>query len=111
MRSALTNNGPDSRPKIAVETGERTRSVVANIITGFTVKTPDAPYKSAWELTLERGRPWFGVLHISRRKGRVLRITLTWNPENRPHDTRSAEGAVAVRTLIGQAGRWGWADA
>ena len=32
VRSVLTNSGPDSRPMIAVETGEQTRSVVANII-------------------------------------------------------------------------------
>ena len=30
VRSVLTNSGPDSGPIIAVETGEQTRSVVAN---------------------------------------------------------------------------------
>ncbi|TMR99587.1 hypothetical protein [Nonomuraea basaltis] len=76
---------------------------------GFTVKVADAPHRSVWEVTLDKpGTPWFGVLHVSARKGRALRITLTWHTAGRPHATRKVEGARDIRALINQVTPRGW---
>ncbi|WP_113705437.1 hypothetical protein [Nonomuraea lactucae] len=50
-------------------------------LSGFTVKVPDALHGTAWDLTLDKpGIPWFGVLYVSKWKGRALRISVTWHP-------------------------------
>ncbi|MEV6157916.1 hypothetical protein AB0L53_47015 [Nonomuraea sp. NPDC052129] len=75
----------------------------------FTVKVPDAPHRAVWELVLDKpGARWFGVLYVSERKGRALRVSITWHPEDRPHQTRKAEGAHAIRALINQVTPNGW---
>lgn len=73
----------------------------------FIVKVPDAPHGASWELKLENGR-WFGVLYVSRIKGRALRIVLTWQPQDQPAATRRAEGTRAIRALLGLVRKWGW---
>ncbi|MER7366002.1 hypothetical protein [Nonomuraea wenchangensis] len=76
---------------------------------GFTVKVPDAPHGSSWELALDKpGERWFGVLWVSKWRGRLLRISITWHPEDRPHQTRKAEGARAISDLISQVSPHGW---
>jgi|SRR5690606_17441997 len=86
------------------------RQIIAGLEeAGFIVKVPDAPHGASWELTLDQpGRPWFGVLYVSKQKGRALRASITWHPQDRPHKTRKAEGATAIRALIDQITPHGW---
>ncbi|WP_336214705.1 hypothetical protein [Nonomuraea sp. LPB2021202275-12-8] len=77
--------------------------------TGFEVKVPATPHGSAWELVLDKpGARWFGVIWVSKWKGRALRASITWHPEDQPHQTRKAEGARAIRDLIAQVAPYGW---
>ncbi|GAA1624302.1 hypothetical protein GCM10009733_021210 [Nonomuraea maheshkhaliensis] len=76
---------------------------------GFAVKVPDAPHGSAWQLVLDKpGERWLGVLWVSKRKGRPLRASITWHPEDQPYQTRKAEGTRAIRDLINQVTPHGW---
>ncbi|MEU6783472.1 hypothetical protein ABZ912_30115 [Nonomuraea angiospora] len=76
---------------------------------GFTVKVPDAAHGASWELVLDQpGARWFGVLYVSRWKGRALRVSITWHPQDQPHRTRKAEGANDIRALIEQITPHGW---
>ncbi|WP_431928756.1 hypothetical protein [Nonomuraea jabiensis] len=76
---------------------------------GFTVKVPGAPDGGSWQLVLDQpGTPWFGVLYVSRWKGRALRVSITWQGLDRPSQNRKAEGANAIRALIKQVTPYGW---
>ncbi|MEU6719865.1 hypothetical protein ABZ897_51140 [Nonomuraea sp. NPDC046802] len=101
----------DAAPSVARWSPNRTSQQIIALLegAGFTVKVPYAPHGSAWELVLDQpGVRWFGVMWVSKWKGRALRISITWHPEDQPHQTRKAEGARAIRDLIGQITPHGW---
>ncbi|MGR6915345.1 hypothetical protein ACU635_13965 [[Actinomadura] parvosata] len=76
---------------------------------GFTVKVPNAPYDSFWQLLLDKpGTPWFGMLWVSKWKGRLQRASIVWYPNDQQHQARNAKGARAIRDLIAQITPHGW---
>ncbi|WP_188186956.1 hypothetical protein [Nonomuraea sp. SYSU D8015] len=87
------------------------RQIIAKLEkAGFTVKVPSAPHGSAWELILDKsGTPWFGVLYVSRWKGRALRASITWHPPGQAYETRKPEGPANIRFVIAQVTPHGWA--
>ncbi|WP_433426200.1 hypothetical protein ACQP1V_42960 (plasmid) [Microtetraspora malaysiensis] len=73
---------------------------------GFTVNIPAEPYRRVYSIPISRGM-YFGVLDVSADKGRALRISLTWQPNN---TNRKRSGASEIIGLLNCLPQYGWTN-
>ncbi|GAA4600391.1 hypothetical protein GCM10023194_81490 [Planotetraspora phitsanulokensis] len=73
---------------------------------GWTVNIPDQPYRSVYQLRLSKG-PYFGTFDVSASKGRALRMSITWQPNE---SNRKAEGTSHIIGLLNCLPDFGWAQ-